>query len=82
MPNAATPMQIKAQLAANKYPNDFRVLPCGNLTCDLCEKTVACCRKFLIDNHRNTAIHEIKRDLGEMLLLQSHKVYSRLIFST
>ena len=67
-------MRIKAQQAANNYPNEFRVLPCRTLTCKLTVAENSLSEAIGIPSSINS-----KGTMGELLLLQIQKVYSRLI---
>ena len=60
MPKQAKSSTAKVREICRQYPNESEATPAGDLRCKLCEVFVKCDKKFFVENHQKSKLHQGK----------------------
>ena len=60
MPKQAKSSTPKVTKICRQYPNEFGETPAGDLRCNFCDVIVKRDKKFFVENHRKSKLHQTK----------------------
>ena len=60
MPKQAKSSKAKVREICRQYPNEFGATPAGDLRCNFYNVLVKCDKKFFVESHRKSKLHQAK----------------------